>query len=933
MAAPGALSAATGPGLRRPRLDPFRLPPATGAQFGLLAVLTLFGAAYATDLFLGRDAAWIEAYRRCALDADAATATDVALRAHTYLACNDAVGMERFAAAAAAMGVAALAIALLHAAAPRVLIRRRALGPPEPGLYPAAVAEVRALIAETGLRRPPVLLVDPFRALPAGRVFGAFGRHHLKLNIGLLRGTDAAAQQRRRAVVRHELAHLTNRDVEITGLTVAAGRVLLVILAGYLAAVAATAPTVLPQALGQVVLFAALVVLARAAVVRTREHYADVRAADPAGFPPAAFPDPPATSRLRSIRRWALRLHPAADARAAVVADPSRLLRLSPVLPLTVGLTAGLLHPSVELVLENLLGRWPGSTPLVGGLVTALVMAVPLVAAVWRACLAETAGARRPRIWPAAVLLAGGFLLGGYAMPTTGRGWVIVLTTRPATAAVLAVILAAGFALVLAWARGAARAWLGGGDGDRRALRCAQVLGVVLLGTVIGVWYGNLSSGPAPDVAVLALTWLAGVPLGVLAVVAAAAYTVASALRATAVTGRPWRALAPAAAAAGAVAAADLLVSGGVLVGTAEAALRAGRVDYEWAFAVLAIPGSIGAATAFAVLVATARAGSPFAHATVAAAAAVVTLELVAIGRLAVVCPRICMPWNGVGMITQALNAAGAIGATAGLLAGAPVALLLARRGTRPRRPLRRPWVAQLCAALLAGLGVVSVAAAAQSSMYLALAVDDGVVPTAAARSRPDADPAGTVGVVHACRLRNEHTASDPAAVSDHQLAVHAAMAASDSPAVAAFARAAYDIERRGGDGTLARTTAAAAETYCRFLTQLPLPAGPPDILPPGFDGSWTADVTEDGVAPFRMTVTITASAGVGTVAAHATYATLGCTAHWTLTHVAEGAVTVHEFVDTGDCVSTDVRLRLGSDGTLDYAYDPGHGHAQLTRG
>lgn len=931
MAAPATLSSAPPADPARSRLDPFRLPPATSAQFGLLAVLTLFGAAYVTDWYLGFPAVWTEAFRVCALTADGATATDVAARARAYLDCNDAVGRRRIGAAAAAMLAAAVAIALVHAAGPRLLIRRRALAPPDPGLYPDAVAEVVTLIDEARLRRTPRLLIDPFRESPAARVFGAFGRSWLRLNIGVLRGDDAASRERRRAIVRHELAHLSNRDIEITGLTVAAGRVLLPILACYLVAVLVRAPGQWLAGAGQAALFATLVLLTRGAVVRAREHYADVRAADgqvgPAAFPMAAFPERPRRTRWRLFR--AISLHPPTTSRAAVVDDPTHLLRLSPQLALTVGLTAGLLFPSAELALENLLGRWPGNTARVTGLVMGLVIAVPLVAGVWRATLvAVSTGARRAAVWPSAVLLTGGLLLGGYAMPTAGTGWGSVLAARPSDALAQAFVLLAGFLLGLAWARGAALVWLSGSDGrrDRAMLRWAQSIGVLLFGTVVGAWYLGLG-GTIIDAAGAVLFALPSTPLGILAMTSAAAFTVAAGLRGSAERRtRPWAALVPAAVAAVAVGVADAVLPNGLILQAALAAISSGHVDFVMAYVVLGIVLGLAGGTAAVVLVVTSRDGAgaaPFAHAVVGAATATLALEAVEIaGPMGLFCGgRACVPWNGIGMLTNALNVGAAVGAIGVLLLCGPLAVLLMRRSGRraapPRAPLRSRRAAVLVAAALALLGAVSLTAATQSSLQIALAIDDGATPVARARSAPDADPAGTVGVVDACRLRTMPPTLDPQSVAERTLVVHAAMAASDSSAVAAFGRTAHDIERRGGSGELARLTAAAADMYCRFLGTLALPNGPPDTAPASLFGVWAGTVTQEGSAtPVTFTATVT-GVEVGTPIALAVYPTLGCTAHWTLKAASSTSMTVREIVDKGpSCVDGDVPLELAPDGT-----------------
>ena len=169
------------------------------------------------------------------------------------------------------------------------------------------------MAAAAGLRREPQLLIDPFRDLPAGRVFGAFGRYRLRLNIGVLRGGDEGSRERRAAVVRHELAHLQNRDVDVTGIAVAAGRVLIVLVTLPLVVLAVVRnATGMVDILWRVGVLIPLVALVRAAVIRSREHYADVRASvgsipgpgsAPTPSPPARDPGRPAWSSCSGCTR------------------------------------------------------------------------------------------------------------------------------------------------------------------------------------------------------------------------------------------------------------------------------------------------------------------------------------------------------------------------------------------------------------------------------------------------------------------------------------------------------------------------------------------------------------------------------------------------------------------------------------------------------
>ncbi len=275
-----ATTGVTAPPVHSRRLDPFQLPAATTARFALLVLLTLTGSVTTSDWYFGGTAGWADRYRWCGAVA-ASQAGTLAPDAITggYLDCAISVNHFRFGVSGAAVVVVALVAIAAHALSGRMLIWWRGLVPPPEELYPDSVAEARSLIAEAGLRRAPTLLIDPHRDFRCGRVFGCFPRYYLRLNLGVLRGADAQSVSVRRAIVSHELAHLANRDVDVTGLTIAAGRVFPVLVVLPLMALGITRN---PQLLGQMgwrlAVILLLVTIVRAAVIRSREHYADVTA-------------------------------------------------------------------------------------------------------------------------------------------------------------------------------------------------------------------------------------------------------------------------------------------------------------------------------------------------------------------------------------------------------------------------------------------------------------------------------------------------------------------------------------------------------------------------------------------------------------------------------------------------------------------------------
>ena len=102
---------------------------------------------------------------------------------------------------------------------PLWITRRRRLQPLTPEDAPAALDAVRELASEQGIPAPR-LLWNPLDASPGGLAFGHPGRYSVALTGGLLvkQATDPPAF---RAILRHELAHIRNRDVGITYFTLA----------------------------------------------------------------------------------------------------------------------------------------------------------------------------------------------------------------------------------------------------------------------------------------------------------------------------------------------------------------------------------------------------------------------------------------------------------------------------------------------------------------------------------------------------------------------------------------------------------------------------------------------------------------------------------------------------------------------------------------
>ena len=139
---------------------------------------------------------------------------------------------------------------------------------------PAAFPRLHAVL--TSLDERATFLLDPSALRPGGQAFGRLGRYAVRLNAGLvpLSVTDPPMFE---AIVRHELAHIRNRDVDIAYAVMALWRAFLAVaLVPMLVNVAIVLfqPETRAWSLGlglRAPIFLAVVYLCRNAVLRSRE--------------------------------------------------------------------------------------------------------------------------------------------------------------------------------------------------------------------------------------------------------------------------------------------------------------------------------------------------------------------------------------------------------------------------------------------------------------------------------------------------------------------------------------------------------------------------------------------------------------------------------------------------------------------------------------
>lgn len=468
-----------------PRPNVLAFPAATTARFLVLVVAMLAAglfvgsATYNVDAVGG--AAWSSAIGECA-GTSAATSNDAVEQEAAFLRCAAPVERERAAFAVGAMLVLVIAALVVLFAAPAVITRRRGLKPLDPALG-TTEHRMRALAHQMGLRKPPALLSGP--SVHDAFCFGRPGRYRIALPPGLATRPGHPAFD---TVLRHELSHLVHHDVAMSWLAKAAWYVLtpMLLVPVVLSSMSADF-SVLPDYLWRGALLALAVDLARRALLRSREHDADLRAALAGGAQAIADPFASGVRDAPRRRRWRAN-HPALTTRLQVVLDPSRATVVTFADGFTVAFFTGLVLPLVgglivSAVLDSRLLRLARPAVAVG---MAPLLATTLAIALWRqSCVGRVTGvAPRPGMVALGTfvgLVAGeAASLAGTALEGTDRFGRIVPVLAAGLVVAGATVLVAGLGEL--WAR------TGGRFRSARANWVpAVVLGTVLFG--VALWF------------------------------------------------------------------------------------------------------------------------------------------------------------------------------------------------------------------------------------------------------------------------------------------------------------------------------------------------------------------------------------------------------------------------------------------------------------
>ncbi|AUY53050.1 M48 family metalloprotease [Streptomyces sp. CB01881] len=499
-----------GPG-PHPRPNPFAVPSGTVSRFALLivsasAAVTDFGPLL-TGHLLGRggedgqSTATDDCTRRQAAEAAqrAASSGSGIFDADRWQLESCPHSPDGFSPWA---GLAALAVFWLLVLAcywwtPPWRIRRRHLRP----LPAARLAGLATCLDElrrlAGVGEHVHYLVDALDPTASGLAFGRPGRRYIVLSGGML-ALFSRDPQAFRSVVRHELAHLRNRDLDITFVTVAVWRVfaatVLLPLIPMLVFLLALGPAGgidwarATQELGQLLLLGAMIPFTRNAVLRSRELHADARAAEsetgraelaqvfrrPASRPPGG--------RLRQL----LAVHPPVRARLAAVEDSRVLVRTGFWEALGMGLAVTLAYDALIALSVGLLGT-STATPMAAAL-SGVLLATGLSASLWRDAARAFVDGLPMRSAAVGWGLALGLVL-GFTTSRRQSADATVALRGPVSAVVVlwTVLVALSGWLVVRWLALIARTWLPVGAASRRPL-AAFAVGAAAGSVVVTVW-------------------------------------------------------------------------------------------------------------------------------------------------------------------------------------------------------------------------------------------------------------------------------------------------------------------------------------------------------------------------------------------------------------------------------------------------------------
>lgn len=285
---------------------------------------------------------------------------------------------------------------------------------------PVVVTSIQDLGKQIDLKPVPTLLWNPLNRSLSGVAFGGIAKPFIALTGGLvvLFSIDREAFE---SILLHEFAHIKNRDIRITGFTIAiwyaflaAGLLPLLIYRVVMSLGGISSQTIkVTLGLGwRVLVLIILVYLIRNSVLQAREFYADLRVREWEGSGETlvralkSYGDSPSNKTPK-----ALRFHPTVQERVDVLTERIDIYRMGFLEALTAGLNGGIAFPALELFFTQLLTRWQIThlAPIFASLMLAPIIAGVVTTGIWRMVMAAR---DKQRPTPGIIRLALGLWLG-----------------------------------------------------------------------------------------------------------------------------------------------------------------------------------------------------------------------------------------------------------------------------------------------------------------------------------------------------------------------------------------------------------------------------------------------------------------------------------------------------------------------------------------
>ena len=404
-----------------PRVALLAFPSPTTIRFVVILAAMLAAGLFIGDWahsFLHREQ-YVRAIENCYAQADYASSIDTA---REEIAINDAAS-ECYAGAqhlraAYALGGAALVI-LLGAAvlflAPPIIEWRRRLQPVVAKL-PATAGRVDELAHYAGLRYPPTVMLGGAKQRDAFS-YGWPRRHKIALPPAV-----AVKWNHRNLfdpLALHELAHLRNRDVGFSWLTRGAMYAVVPLLTlPVIAGIISNDFSLVRDYAWRAAILMATVWIIAIALLRSREHDADLRAATVMDEPDTMIAlvssvRAPAPSRWRRLTAY----HPTPAARADILTRPDRAAEVKFLDGLVPAYLAASAMPLIEGIATAVsTGRsFASHQTLVAPGICGVLLGCTVGLGLWRAVIVDRAMGIRPTPWIAAAGVAAGLALGQLA--------------------------------------------------------------------------------------------------------------------------------------------------------------------------------------------------------------------------------------------------------------------------------------------------------------------------------------------------------------------------------------------------------------------------------------------------------------------------------------------------------------------------------------